>query len=507
MPISRWLDDGSAEVIKTGPHRTVYRLVLPKGNFYLKHYRTPDWQAVLQNIVRPCKADLEWRAAQTASGLGLRTFETVAVGRKRSLGVIRENYLISREISAAVPLDQFVLETWPNLPAHLQQSARRGIAAELGRIAARLHQSGQLHRDLHPGNLLIRPEGNFDRIYLIDLHAMSGRRRLSERQIAGNLALLNNFFCRLTSKTDRLRFLRAYQQHRPVPADLVPAQTRQVNRVCRAELAKADRRGDLKWRRGNRRLVILDHGPNHGRGLAEIGKRELEQFLGQPERLFDRSRFIGWRKQLSDLREGLLELSIAGKPRRAILLIRLHDGSARQAWEMGHALLRRRLPALRPLFFVETKNGPWDYLAVEQITGAKSLKRWLLDQNSNNRADACRLNRLAGDLGKLLQRLHVHGFHQPRLTLSSFLIQEQSGKQSLRLAGLETLQQPGEIVPSQKIPTLANLVESLPQAPMTSTLCLRFLRGYLCEEFSSEWKSLWRSVALLASNAENKEAA
>ena len=51
--IEELLQTGEAEIIKTGPHRTVYRLSLPLGRFYLKHYRIPDWRALFQNLFRP----------------------------------------------------------------------------------------------------------------------------------------------------------------------------------------------------------------------------------------------------------------------------------------------------------------------------------------------------------------------------------------------------------------------------------------------------------------------
>src|SRR5207245_3852856 len=38
--LERWLADGSAEVVKTGPHRTVYRVRLPGGMVYVKHCRS-----------------------------------------------------------------------------------------------------------------------------------------------------------------------------------------------------------------------------------------------------------------------------------------------------------------------------------------------------------------------------------------------------------------------------------------------------------------------------------
>src|SRR6266566_9288816 len=57
-------ENSSAEVVKAGPHRTVSRLSLAGGEFYLKHFRVPDAEALLQNVVRPCKAEREWRAAK-----------------------------------------------------------------------------------------------------------------------------------------------------------------------------------------------------------------------------------------------------------------------------------------------------------------------------------------------------------------------------------------------------------------------------------------------------------
>src|SRR5882757_4088708 len=57
--------------VKTGPHRTVYRLVLDGGDFYLKHFRIADRKALLQNVLRRSKAELEWRAARSIARMGL----------------------------------------------------------------------------------------------------------------------------------------------------------------------------------------------------------------------------------------------------------------------------------------------------------------------------------------------------------------------------------------------------------------------------------------------------
>src|SRR5258708_4289085 len=59
-----WRGRGAIDVVKHGPHRTVYRLRLASGEYYLKHFRIPDLRAGLQNLLRKSKAEREWMAAR-----------------------------------------------------------------------------------------------------------------------------------------------------------------------------------------------------------------------------------------------------------------------------------------------------------------------------------------------------------------------------------------------------------------------------------------------------------
>ena len=507
LPISSWLEAGQAAIIKTGPHRTVYRLMLPSGIYYLKHYRTPDWQTVLQNLVRPCRADLEWQSAQKIAGLGLKTFKTEAVGRRRRLGVVRDNYLITREIADAEPLDRFVLKMFPALRPAEQQTARREIARQLGEIAAKLHLAGLLHRDLHPGNVLIQTLRAGLQLYLIDLHALGRKRRLSLAQIAGNLALLNNFFARLTGRSDRLRFLKAYAKIWNA-GGRTPAFDRQavrrVDRICQLELEKADRRGDLKWQRGNRRLIILEQAPNRCRGLAGLGREQLQSFQSAPESLFAEPRLIAWRKHDGLHRRATIELMQSGKPVRAIATAFVAPNLARTAWDMGHALLRRRLPAARPLLFVETPAGEADFLVLEQIPGATSLSDRLREHPDDGWMDEF-LSRLAFEL----KRLHDYGFYQPSLGSRSILLREEAMGLSVWFVSLEDFQKRTRIESRQIIASLAHGFASWPSDHrLRSSQRLRFLRSYLGDRFAAEWKTFWRAISSEAErSAASREAA
>ncbi len=513
LPISDWLALGLAKIIKTGPHRTVYRLMMSQGTFYLKHYRTPGWQAVLQNLVRPSKAELEQRAALRVRELGLNTIETVAVGRRRDLGVVTDNFLISRAIENVLPLDAFVIETFPTLNFKEQTKARRQIARQLGTLAAVLHRGGVLHRDLHPGNILIQRRGESLELFLIDLHALSQKRNLSETARALNLALVNNFFARRSSITDRCRFLNAYfevwnQDHsekEQLPRDAV----RFVDRICQTELKTADARGDKKWRRGNRRLIILETPPNRCRGLSGFGRIILHSLKENPEQLFEDRPVFAWQKSAEGNQQAVIELPYQGQSQRAMLTrFRLPD-QARQAWEMGHALLRRRLPTPLPLLFVETPAGQWDYFITEEIAGAVSLKRraWEQAQNLSQTEFDRWLRDVTLALAKALQSLHEHGFHQGELTLSSWIIATE-GPLRLWFVPLENLRQHSRITSEQIQRSFAKLAKSLPsELYISQSGRLRFLRSYLGPRFRAEWKSYWRSVSLLLMDVPGQEAA
>ena len=47
------IGDRTVETVKTGPHRTVYRLALPEGDYYLKHFRVTTWKTLVHRSPPP----------------------------------------------------------------------------------------------------------------------------------------------------------------------------------------------------------------------------------------------------------------------------------------------------------------------------------------------------------------------------------------------------------------------------------------------------------------------
>src|SRR5262245_51651735 len=84
LRLDEWQLAGQAEVVKHGPHRTVYRIRLPGLNVHIKHYRLMDLRAWLRELVRPAKALGEYRRALAIAARHVPTVEALGVGRRRT---------------------------------------------------------------------------------------------------------------------------------------------------------------------------------------------------------------------------------------------------------------------------------------------------------------------------------------------------------------------------------------------------------------------------------------
>jgi hypothetical protein len=124
---SEWRARRQLHSVKHGPHRSVYRLSLAGGEFYLKHYRVPDWKALARNIFAGNPAVREWQAALRLAELGLSTFEPIALGLVHKGGIAWDGFLVSRAIPEALPLDHFLLTEFAALPAPRQAELRQEI--------------------------------------------------------------------------------------------------------------------------------------------------------------------------------------------------------------------------------------------------------------------------------------------------------------------------------------------------------------------------------------------
>jgi tRNA A-37 threonylcarbamoyl transferase component Bud32 len=186
---------------------TVRRVSIPDGNgsteafFKLYHHRPGGWRFWL----RSSKVRCEFENYATFDRLGVPAAQAIACGEDRdALGRLHRNFIITRAVPDAVPLDQFIVScpSW---------SERRDLTVELARILRRLHAANFFYHDLVWRNILVsRSAKDGRRLFLIDCPRGRTARLGRTTKRLRDLASLDKTAAQRCSRTERLRFLLQY---------------------------------------------------------------------------------------------------------------------------------------------------------------------------------------------------------------------------------------------------------------------------------------------------------
>jgi tRNA A-37 threonylcarbamoyl transferase component Bud32 len=520
LHLDEWLAAGQAHVVKHGPHRTVYHVVLPELDFYLKHNRLADCRAKLRELVRPSKARIEHEHARKVAARQVPTFEPLALGEPSRASSARDSFLITRALPETRPLHSFLEITLPQWPTPRKVRLRQRLAKALGRLLVHMHDAGIAHHDLHPGNLLLRLDAE-DRpeLFLIDLHAVRIGEPLSWRARRANLMLLNRWFSLRSQRTDRLRFWRAY-------GSMIGSLPEVVNDLERRTLSS----NLLLWRKLERRCLGSNRhfrraraGNVVGHAVADLTNEALAPLLADPDAPFEWSNSIALKRSPSS---AVVEFDLQGPngPRRVIYkrfaVTRWSDpwtalfrpAPALRSYVMGHGLLLRCLPTPRPLaVWHRYRHGlaREGYLLTEKVADALDLRSFL--DHLNTLPDAqCqkRLRRLIDQLAHLVAALHQRRLSHRDLKAANVLVGGVStlndgGDASLYFIDLVGVRRLARLRRARRVQNLARLNTSFLNHPgLTHSDRLRFLRVYLRWGLRGHygWKRWWRQVADATAN-------
>jgi tRNA A-37 threonylcarbamoyl transferase component Bud32 len=533
LRLEEWLRTGQAEVVKHGPHRTVYRVGLPGLDVHVKHYRLMDARAWLRELVRPAKALLECRHALAVAQRDIPTIEPLAIGRAGVTGHPGDSFLITRSLTDTDTVSSFLEITFPTLPIDEQTWVRQCLATELGRFIARLHQCGIAHHDLHAGNILLRREADGRLcLFLIDLHAARLGRPLDTPARWANLVLLNRYFSMRACRSDRLRFWRAYNAEFLAENATGKDAARALSNESAVELERQTWESNLQFWRGrdsrclgtNRYYQRVRSASTVGHAVRDMDAATLDAILADPDEPFTRPDV----KLLKDTRSTTvaeLTLMMNGQPRVVIykrfrvttwtdpLAAMFRRPPALRSWITGHGLRERDLPTPRPLAVLHRRRHGllWEgYLLVEKVADAMNLDRFVaslgaLPVEQRRPPLRCCIDQVA----RLLRDLHARHLSHRDIKASNILVRSgqwtvDSEKESLTslptvsvidLVGVRRYRQ---LPDSRRLQNLARLHVSFCNcASLTRTDKLRFLRTYLQWGLlgKRDWKSWWRLIA------------
>jgi tRNA A-37 threonylcarbamoyl transferase component Bud32 len=510
LRLDEWLERGQARVVKDGPHRTVYRVVLPEVDCYVKHCRVYDGRAWLRECVRPAKARGEYERCLAVAARGVATVTPLAVGEAPGPRP-GDSFLITQTLDAE-PLGTFIERALPALEPARRARLRQRLAVALARFLARLHGAGVTHDDLHPNNLLlILGAADEPRLHLIDLHAVRLGAPLGRRARRDNLVVLNRWFVMRVSRADRLRFWKAYS--------VLSTQYSVLGTDAARDLEERTWRSNLRfWKARDRRCLESNryYRPVRsavavGHAVTDLHRAALDALAADPDAPFRRPGAVLLKDSPSstvaefDLPHGggrviwkRFRVTSPADPLTALL----RRTPALRSWVHGHGLRERCLPTPRPLLVLHRRRLGlvWEgYLLTEKVPDAEELSRHVAGLRTVPEGERRRrLRALIEQLARLVRELHRREVAHRDLKAANVLVQRTPAGPALWLIDLVGVTRHRALSRRRRLQNLTRLHVSFHRHPLlTRTDKLRFLRTYMGWGLHGKqgWKDWWRVIA------------
>ncbi|MBM4025693.1 MAG: lipopolysaccharide core heptose(I) kinase RfaP [Planctomycetes bacterium] len=206
------------EVYRRMASRRTIRVLFDGDAYFAKIHHGVGWREIFKNLAHlklpVVSAKTEWRALDLLHRLGVNTMTPVAYGRMGSNPARIRSFLITEELTGTTSLEDFCA-AWGTQPPPFR--LRKALGEQVASLVRQMHAHGLNHRDCYLCHFHLDTSGGLDperlRLYVIDLHRAQIRRRTPHRWLVKDLAGL--YFSALDAgltRTDRLRFIRAYEQ-------------------------------------------------------------------------------------------------------------------------------------------------------------------------------------------------------------------------------------------------------------------------------------------------------
>jgi len=182
---------------------------------YLKFYLYRSAWDFVKHLARPSRAQRAYKASLMLAENGLRSPEVVAVAANCIGPVCIKNFLITQSLEEAQPLWKHIRGDKEGGFSKLDNISQRAVLLKrLGKTIGKMHAAGIFHGDLRSGNVFVKKVDNEWEFFLLDNERTKKYAHIRNRLRLKNLVQINMFKEGL-SRTDRMRFFKAYLNENP----------------------------------------------------------------------------------------------------------------------------------------------------------------------------------------------------------------------------------------------------------------------------------------------------
>ncbi|RLE05944.1 MAG: hypothetical protein DRJ06_08415 [Candidatus Aminicenantes bacterium] len=405
----------------------------PKEPLIIKVFKRPRIKDKLKSIFQAPRSNKEWKVGLELSNRNIPAPSLMASGFSRRFGFLKKDYLILREIGGAKPLNIWIQENI--LQESISWSEKKRIIENFAQFVRRVHDEGIYPKDFHSGNVLIKTEKDKPPVfYLIDLHSIRIKKKVSFRERKKNLTQLNDF---RISLTDRIRFLKAYFQVKRLNGLPIKNIVKEIGLASmkhwkylwkkRKRKCLRERKENEWWKIGSWKGMVRS---DYVSDFSQILKKIESNYAGTEVKNIKKS-FRTSVKEVYIPQQGkncsfiIKEFKTAGFMPNVKALFR--NSRPKRAWINAHNLIMRGIPTSAPIAFGEKRRFgiiQEGFFMTKKIPEAKTsdvfLKKITKDLNDSEKASIIKdfLIRLA----RLIRWMHQTGICHGDLKASNILI-------------------------------------------------------------------------------------
>ena len=324
------------KVIKNTEKRQVFYIKTSKGDYFLKLSRLIRKKDRVRHLILPRRRWAEWRNLHKLNMLGIEAAKPVIKGEKREQRP-KSFFIVTKKVDGISLHEQIIPDP-----------------ENLGKFFAILHLRGIYHADFHPGNVIIKPNGQS---CLIDVQEVYILGRLPRWLRVSSLGKL--FFCFIPNRQEKRWFtelLGAYNKLFKNTVNLA-----EVERAAQKHRKRYYRsRGKRCCKNSSEFAIVKLKGINgYKRKEFQWGKKEIENALQKGKKLKE-DRVIAHKNVCLKIHEKRI----------------LHGDRCFACWKNSRALEVRNIPVPKSLGyfridkkrfflseFLESSIGLNDYLS------------------------------------------------------------------------------------------------------------------------------------------------